>query len=135
WRSSLTLWRVRGPGWFCLWALNLVEVRGSRAGGETSVSRGCSVSLMVTPGCPFPTSWRSGMLFASAFVGVPAALAGKGLVIPTEPCSRGSPPTLFRLNSNPSESLGLWVAARPSGSVREVGSLQWYQCSGVQQDF
>ncbi|MQM21134.1 hypothetical protein Taro_054168 [Colocasia esculenta] len=30
--------------------------------------------------------------FASAFVGVPAALASKGLVIPTEPCSRGSPP-------------------------------------------
>ncbi|MQL85800.1 hypothetical protein Taro_018328 [Colocasia esculenta] len=23
--SSLTLWRVRGPGWFCLWALDLVE--------------------------------------------------------------------------------------------------------------
>ncbi|MQL98268.1 hypothetical protein Taro_030975 [Colocasia esculenta] len=23
--SSLTLWRVRGPRWFCLWALNLVE--------------------------------------------------------------------------------------------------------------
>ncbi|MQL83495.1 hypothetical protein Taro_015990 [Colocasia esculenta] len=30
--------------------------------------------------------------FASTFVGVPAALAGKGLVIPTEPCSRSSPP-------------------------------------------
>ncbi|MQL98933.1 hypothetical protein Taro_031645 [Colocasia esculenta] len=25
-------------------------------------------------------------------VGVPTALAGKGLVIPIEPCSRGSPP-------------------------------------------
>ncbi|MQM06144.1 hypothetical protein Taro_038964 [Colocasia esculenta] len=24
----------------------------------------CSVSLMVTPGCSFPTSWRSGMLGA-----------------------------------------------------------------------
>ncbi|MQM06817.1 hypothetical protein Taro_039641 [Colocasia esculenta] len=29
---------------------------------------------------------------ASAVVGFPAALAGKGLVIPTEPCSRGLPP-------------------------------------------
>ncbi|MQL76600.1 hypothetical protein Taro_008991 [Colocasia esculenta] len=29
-----------------------------------SFSRGCSVSLMVTPGCSFPTSWRSGMLGA-----------------------------------------------------------------------
>ncbi|MQL68873.1 hypothetical protein Taro_001187 [Colocasia esculenta] len=59
--SSLTSWRVRGAGWFHLWALDLVESS-----------------------------------FASAFVGVPAALAGKGLVIPTKPCSRGSPPTLFR---------------------------------------
>ncbi|MQM04046.1 hypothetical protein Taro_036836, partial [Colocasia esculenta] len=55
--SSLTSWRVRGPGWFCLWALDLVEVRGNRADGETSVSRGCSVSLVVTPGCSFPTPW------------------------------------------------------------------------------
>ncbi|MQM08524.1 hypothetical protein Taro_041381 [Colocasia esculenta] len=25
--SSLTSWRIQGPGWFCLWALDLVEVR------------------------------------------------------------------------------------------------------------
>ncbi|MQL68759.1 hypothetical protein Taro_001070, partial [Colocasia esculenta] len=31
-----------------------------------SFSRGCSVSLVVTPGCSFPTSWRSGMLCACA---------------------------------------------------------------------
>ncbi|MQM01437.1 hypothetical protein Taro_034195 [Colocasia esculenta] len=83
-------------------------------------SHGCSVSLVVTPGCSFPTLWRSGMLgacvvrlwshvvalvfrelhclsgcvpmFCFRFIGVPAALASKGLVIPTEPCSRGSPP-------------------------------------------
>ncbi|MQM18641.1 hypothetical protein Taro_051637 [Colocasia esculenta] len=24
--SSLTSWRVRGAGWFCLWALDLVEL-------------------------------------------------------------------------------------------------------------
>ncbi|MQL96946.1 hypothetical protein Taro_029631 [Colocasia esculenta] len=53
--SSLTSWRVRGSGWFCLWDLNVEE-------------------------------------FASAFVGVLAALAGKGLVMATEPCLRGSPP-------------------------------------------
>ncbi|MQL90585.1 hypothetical protein Taro_023193 [Colocasia esculenta] len=29
-----------------------------------SFSHGCSVSLVVTPGCSFPTSWRSGMLGA-----------------------------------------------------------------------
>ncbi|MQM07119.1 hypothetical protein Taro_039956 [Colocasia esculenta] len=60
--SSLTSWSVRGAGWFYLWALNLVEVRGGRACGETSFSLGCLVSLGVTPGCSFPTSWRSGML-------------------------------------------------------------------------
>ncbi|MQM23173.1 hypothetical protein Taro_056236, partial [Colocasia esculenta] len=49
-------------GWFCLWALNLVEDRGGCACGETSFSRGCSVFLVVTPGCSFRTSWRSGML-------------------------------------------------------------------------
>ncbi|MQL73000.1 hypothetical protein Taro_005347, partial [Colocasia esculenta] len=33
-------------------------------------SRGCSVSLVVTPGCSFLTAWRSGMLssFASALL-------------------------------------------------------------------
>ncbi|MQM12151.1 hypothetical protein Taro_045064 [Colocasia esculenta] len=30
-------------------------------GVSRSFSRGCSVSLVVTPGCSFPTSWRSGM--------------------------------------------------------------------------
>ncbi|MQL98949.1 hypothetical protein Taro_031665, partial [Colocasia esculenta] len=31
----MTLWSVRGAGWFCLWALDLVEVLGGRAYGET----------------------------------------------------------------------------------------------------
>ncbi|MQM14776.1 hypothetical protein Taro_047711, partial [Colocasia esculenta] len=61
----LTSWCVRGPRWFCLWALDLVEVWDGYACGETLVSRGCSVL---------------------------AALADKGLVIPTRPCSRGSCP-------------------------------------------
>ncbi|MQL85082.1 hypothetical protein Taro_017599 [Colocasia esculenta] len=41
---------------------------------------------------------------------------------------------LTGLHSNPSGSSDSWVAVRPSGSlagVREVGSLQWYQSSGV----
>ncbi|MQL88605.1 hypothetical protein Taro_021169 [Colocasia esculenta] len=42
---------------------------------------------------------RSTSSFASAFVGVPAALAGKGLVIPTEPCSRVSPPYSLQLGT------------------------------------
>ncbi|MQL79231.1 hypothetical protein Taro_011668 [Colocasia esculenta] len=32
---SLTSWSVRGAGWFWLWALDLVEVLGGRACGET----------------------------------------------------------------------------------------------------
>ncbi|MQL77417.1 hypothetical protein Taro_009828 [Colocasia esculenta] len=117
--SSLTSWRVRGVGWFCLWALILVEVRGGRAFGETvlltwllSVSHDsgltwllrCSVSSFVSMGvcrgvasACVDSAGSVGVMFgltrfASTFVGVPAALTGKGLVIPTEPCSRGSLP-------------------------------------------
>ncbi|MQM06443.1 hypothetical protein Taro_039266 [Colocasia esculenta] len=96
------------------------------------------------------------MLSSVGFVGlaswvlfsVPTALVGKGLVIPTEPCSRGSPPYFLQesclarpwllvmlfefiayltgLNSNPSGSSDPWVAVRPSGSlagIREVASF------------
>ncbi|MQM19952.1 hypothetical protein Taro_052965 [Colocasia esculenta] len=56
--------------------------------------------LVQTPdyyfGNPFLGAIRggTGSSFASAFVGVPAALDGKGLVILTEPYFRGSPPLL-----------------------------------------
>ncbi|MQL67923.1 hypothetical protein Taro_000199 [Colocasia esculenta] len=48
-RSSLTSWHVQHSGWFCLWALDLVEVEVAVPGGETSLSLGCLVSLGVTP--------------------------------------------------------------------------------------
>ncbi|MQL91834.1 hypothetical protein Taro_024456, partial [Colocasia esculenta] len=35
---------------------------------------------------------------------VPAALAGEGLVIPTRPCSRGSPPYFLQLGARRRES-------------------------------
>ncbi|MQL89471.1 hypothetical protein Taro_022049 [Colocasia esculenta] len=38
---------------------------------------------------------------------VPAALAGEGLVIPTEPCSRGSPPLLPSARGSSSRELGV----------------------------
>ncbi|MQL76012.1 hypothetical protein Taro_008386 [Colocasia esculenta] len=83
--SSLILWRVRGPGWFWLWALSLVKVLGSHGCGETflltwflGVSRGGT--WLFLPDL---------VEFASAFVGVPAALADP------------------------------WVAARPLGSLAE----------------
>ncbi|MQL96371.1 hypothetical protein Taro_029043 [Colocasia esculenta] len=127
-----------------------------------SFSHGFSVSLVVTPSCSFPTSWRSGMLgacvvrlwshvvapvfrellclgkcvprccfhfvfdstgsagvvFGPTLVAgrgitlfrcfvvlcIPATLAGKGLVIPTEPCSRGSPPYSLQVASFPTGS-------------------------------
>ncbi|MQL97230.1 hypothetical protein Taro_029912 [Colocasia esculenta] len=58
---SLTSWCVRGAECFRLWVLDLLEVKGSSACGETSFSSGCSVSLVVTPVCAFLTSWRSRM--------------------------------------------------------------------------
>ncbi|MQL87025.1 hypothetical protein Taro_019558, partial [Colocasia esculenta] len=33
--SSLTLWHVQGVGWFCMWAVDLVEIRGGCTSGET----------------------------------------------------------------------------------------------------
>ncbi|MQL68624.1 hypothetical protein Taro_000901, partial [Colocasia esculenta] len=59
--------------------------------------------------CPRPCVWlRIGQLvllviskFLGRFLifGVPAALAGEGLVIPTGPCLRGSPPLLLQLGA------------------------------------
>ncbi|MQM07613.1 hypothetical protein Taro_040457 [Colocasia esculenta] len=62
WLLSALCSLVLNSGWFCLWVLNLVEVRGGRACGEMYFSLGCLVSLGVTLGCSFPTSWRSRML-------------------------------------------------------------------------
>ncbi|MQL89039.1 hypothetical protein Taro_021613 [Colocasia esculenta] len=95
--SSRTLWRVRGPGWFCLWALNLVEevqdvgacvVRlGSHvvAPGfhELFLSRRvCAegyfriVLLWPDPGVVFGLT-RVLVEFCFRFVGVPTALVGR----------------------------------------------------------
>ncbi|MQL74704.1 hypothetical protein Taro_007070, partial [Colocasia esculenta] len=77
---SLTSWRVRGPGCFCLWALVLVEVCGGRVCGETSFSRGCSVSLVVTPVCAFLTSWRSGKAVLCLVFG-PTLVVDRGVTL------------------------------------------------------
>ncbi|MQL99720.1 hypothetical protein Taro_032446 [Colocasia esculenta] len=85
--SSLTSWLVRDTGWFCLWALDLVEV--------------------------FPTLLLSRVV-ASAFVGVPTALAGMDSLSQEFVAGRWW-------------SSDLWVVAQPSGSlagVREVASFQ-----------
>ncbi|MQL82644.1 hypothetical protein Taro_015121 [Colocasia esculenta] len=50
--SSLTSWRVQGPGWFCLWALDLVEVEVVVPGDSgLSWSLRCSVSSVVSAVC------------------------------------------------------------------------------------
>ncbi|MQM09209.1 hypothetical protein Taro_042074 [Colocasia esculenta] len=58
------------------------------------------VLLWFDPGC---SSWHYSSCFRIVvllpLVGVPAALAGKGLVIPTKPCSRGSPPYSLQVAS------------------------------------
>ncbi|MQL88124.1 hypothetical protein Taro_020684 [Colocasia esculenta] len=49
---SLTSWRVWSPGWFYLWALDLVEVCGGRVCGEMFFLRGYSVLFVVrAEGC------------------------------------------------------------------------------------
>ncbi|MQM07907.1 hypothetical protein Taro_040754 [Colocasia esculenta] len=77
--SSLTSWRVQGPGWFCLWALDLVEVRGGRACGETLFSSGCSVSLVVhAEGCfhnVFDSAGSAGVAFG------PTLVVGRGITL------------------------------------------------------
>ncbi|MQM16346.1 hypothetical protein Taro_049305 [Colocasia esculenta] len=88
-----------------------------------SFSHGCSVSLVVTPGCSFPTSWRCVLrlcfcivfsdsasfagvvVVASAFVGVPTALAVFGSV---------GGGTTFRV---PGGGCGRWLAFQQGSGV------------------
>ncbi|MQM18689.1 hypothetical protein Taro_051684 [Colocasia esculenta] len=179
-RSLLTSWRVRGAGWFCLWALDLVEVLGVYVCGETlfltwllGVSRGdtwlflpnlvevrdvgaCVMRLwshMVAPvfrellclsGCVprccfrivFDSVGSAGVVFGlTRFLLLCLGLAVAGVrcrtavvaacspcVANSVSCERESSCTLFEiiayltgLNSNPSGSSDLWVAARASG--------------------
>ncbi|MQL75788.1 hypothetical protein Taro_008149 [Colocasia esculenta] len=68
-----------GPGWFYLWALDLVEVRGGRASGETSFSRGCSVSLVVCAKgyfcIVFDSAGSAGVMFG------PTLVVGRGVTL------------------------------------------------------
>ncbi|MQM16563.1 hypothetical protein Taro_049521 [Colocasia esculenta] len=123
----------------CFWWFPLVvlpvPVRGGSACGPLTLWRSEVVVLEVRP---------------CGGLRVPTALAGKGLVIPTGSCSRGSPPPpLPSARGSSSWELGVgrvaeaavascvvssnpWVAARPSGPltrVQEVGSLQWCAAS------
>ncbi|MQM13706.1 hypothetical protein Taro_046635, partial [Colocasia esculenta] len=142
--GSLTSWRVQGAGCFCLWALNLVKVRGGRVCGETFFSCGCSVLFMVTP-VYVPSSPHGGLgwrclcretLVSRGCSSVPSATCLGGCVlrvasasfltplVPRESCV--ARPWLWvvlfefiayltGLNSNPFGSSDPWVAARPSG--------------------
>ncbi|MQM09284.1 hypothetical protein Taro_042149 [Colocasia esculenta] len=55
-------------------------------------------------------------------VGVHAALAGKGLVIPIEPCSQGSPPYSFQAGTRYRRSSLSTVVVAVCSAVR------WQQC-------
>ncbi|MQL72339.1 hypothetical protein Taro_004675, partial [Colocasia esculenta] len=65
-------------------SVSVGECRGVVFGPTLVVGRGITLFSFFVVLCS--------RVVASAFVGVPATLVGKGLVIPTEPCSRGSPP-------------------------------------------
>ncbi|MQM13227.1 hypothetical protein Taro_046154 [Colocasia esculenta] len=66
-------------------------------------------------------------------VGVPAALAGKGLVIPTEPCLRGSPPyslqvgTRCRRSSLSDGHGGGLLRGRDSLSQKFIAGRSWWR--------
>ncbi|MQL81239.1 hypothetical protein Taro_013687, partial [Colocasia esculenta] len=97
--SSQTLWRVWGPGWFCLWALNLVELFLPDLVEVRDVGA-CVVrlwSLVVAPvfrellclgGCVPRVCFRIVLLWPDPSCGswhysscfFPATLAGKGLI-------------------------------------------------------
>ncbi|MQL71086.1 hypothetical protein Taro_003411 [Colocasia esculenta] len=59
---------------------------------------------------------------------VPAALAGEGLVIPTEPCSRGSPPLLSSARGSSSPELGVGLVTEAVVAPRVVSSSESECC-------
>ncbi|MQL94718.1 hypothetical protein Taro_027374 [Colocasia esculenta] len=83
--------------------------------------------------CGPSTRWRSEVAVLAFHVfGVPAALVGEGLVIPTGPCSRGSPPYFLQLGarrrgSSVSDGLRrrLWRRVVVSSSESKCCEL-WY---------
>ncbi|MQL82460.1 hypothetical protein Taro_014935 [Colocasia esculenta] len=85
--------RFRGPILGCQPVMALACV-ASRPGGVSGVWGVLSTAFAL---CPTP--------LVSAGVVFPAALAGEGLVIPTGPCSRGSPPYFFQLGARHCGSL------------------------------
>ncbi|MQM05408.1 hypothetical protein Taro_038218 [Colocasia esculenta] len=102
-------------------------------------SHGCSVSLVVTPSCSFPTLWRFGMLglavtgvrCRTVVVAACSSCVASSVSCERERLSRSQLRVAFLqvlglfefiayligLNSNPSGSSDPWVAARPSGSL------------------
>ncbi|MQL72514.1 hypothetical protein Taro_004856, partial [Colocasia esculenta] len=75
----------------CRACLCLLDLSGLRANGVVSVAVAPPVFSFARCSTLEGLSARQ---FCFRFVGVPAALADKGLINPTEPCSRGSPPLL-----------------------------------------
>ncbi|MQM08000.1 hypothetical protein Taro_040847 [Colocasia esculenta] len=77
-------------------------------------SRPCSVSgVRSSSACGPSTLWRSEVaMLEFPIFGVPAALASEGLVIPTGPCSRGSPPLLPSARGSSSPELGVGRVAK-----------------------
>ncbi|MQL92012.1 hypothetical protein Taro_024626 [Colocasia esculenta] len=94
---SLTSWSVRGARWFCLWTLDLVEVRGGCACGETllltwllGVSRGDTwlflpdlVEVCVEGCCHivFDSAGSTGVVFGPTLVVVEAFLYFRCFVV------------------------------------------------------
>ncbi|MQL92488.1 hypothetical protein Taro_025117 [Colocasia esculenta] len=105
-----TSWRVQGPEWFCVWALDPVEVEVAvlavRRRSHLVVLWSRLVCRALLPLC-VRLRWFLRESYVWPDLVVPAPLAGEGLVIPTEPCSRGSPLLLPSARGSSSRELGV----------------------------
>ncbi|MQL74342.1 hypothetical protein Taro_006699 [Colocasia esculenta] len=112
--SCLTSWSVRGAGWFCLWALDLVEVCAEGcfhivfdSAGSAGVVLGWT--LVVGHGISL---FRCFVALYSRLTPLLSSVAFLQVLRLFEFIAY-----LTGLNSNPSGSSDPWVAARPSGSL------------------
>ncbi|MQL78137.1 hypothetical protein Taro_010559 [Colocasia esculenta] len=124
------LWHVHSSGWFCLWALDLVEVYGGRACGETSFSPGCCV---VSTGVPRVAS----ALCATPLVSAGVVCVARPRLVVVEWSWTGNPywalfarltPLLPSARGSPSWELGVGQVAEAAVAPCVVSSRESECC-------
>ncbi|MQL70479.1 hypothetical protein Taro_002796, partial [Colocasia esculenta] len=118
--SSLTSWSVRGARWFCLWTLDLVEVRDVGACVMRLWSHVVALGfreLLCLGSCfaRVDSAGSAGVIFGLTWVVVESSFASALLEFLLLWLLFEFIAYLTGLNSNPSGSSDSWVAARRSG--------------------